>query len=215
MAHDEWYTPLEAVEPLVADWSLAGKKLWLPFDSARSVFVKALEGVADIAVTGFDFFEQDFPYFASEGYEVVSNPPFSIGIKIRDTLNEWGIPYRLFTSASHWWKDRRATDSVEYLGHFWYDRPDEPKGLMYTAATISDGKSELRPRASYPRLEKAYKPRKIREPEFDPMNPEPAWFYQSDINVMCARHTIIQLSDYEMRPGQGGGFPRITRKGAQ
>ena len=215
MAHDEWYTPVSAVEPLVEDWGLRGKRLWLPFDSPESAFVKVLSDIAEIRVTGFDFFDSDFSYFAKGGFEVVSNPPFSIGMQIRDTLNLWGIPYSLFTSASHWWKDRRPTDSVEYLGHYWYERPNEPDGLMYTAATISDGRSELRPRKSYPRLEKPYRPRRLREPLFDPTNPEPEWFYQSDINVICARHTSIQLSDYEMRPGRGGGFPRITRKEVQ
>ena len=215
MAHDEWYTPDEAVAPLIEDWGLAGRKLWLPFDGPDSAFARLLSPIADVRVTSFDFFDQDFEWFARNGFEVVSNPPFSIGGKIRDALNQWGIPYRLFTSASHWWKDRRPTDSVEYLGHYWYERPNEPNGLMYTAATISDGKSELRPRESYPRLEKPYRPRRLREPLFDPTNPEPEWFYQSDINVICTRHTTIQLSDYEMRPGRGGGFPRITRKGAQ
>ena len=212
MAHDEWYTPVKAVEPLVEDWALSGRKLWLPFDGPTSAFVKVLEGVSDLKVTGYDFFEQDFEKYASEGYEVVSNPPFSIGGEIRDVLNKWGIPYRLFTSAAHWWKDRRGGDSVEYLGHYWYERPGEKDGLMYTAATVSDGREELRARASYPLLEKVYKPRKIRHPEFDPLDPHPEWFYQSDINVICARHTVISLRDYEMRPGVGGGFPRITRK---
>lgn len=213
MAHDEWYTPVEAVEPLVDDWGLRGRKLWLPFDSEKSAFTKILEPLNDVWVTGFDFFEQDFEKAAREGRTVVSNPPFSIGPQIRETLKKWGIPYKLFTSAANWWKDRNGDDSVEYLGHYWYERPGERDGLMYTAATISDGREELRPRKSYPLLQKTYKPRKVREPEFNPMSATPEWFYQSDINVICARGTVIDLSKYKRTPGVSGGFPRLTRVG--
>lgn len=210
MPHDEWYTREEAILPLIEDWDLAGKRLWLPFDGPESVFTRLLSPIADVRVTGFDFFDQDFEWFARNGFEAVSNPPFSIGGKIRDTLNRYRIPYRLFTSASHWWKDRRGADSVEYLGYYLFDRPEGP-GFMRTAATISDGKAELRARASHPLLTKVYKPRKVREPEFDPTSSTPEWFYQSDINSICARHTAIDLTNYELRPSSEG-FPRITRR---
>jgi hypothetical protein len=214
MTHDEWYTPDEAVVPLIEDWGLAGRKLWLPFDGPDSAFTRLLSPIADVRVTSFDFFDQDFEWFARNGFEVVSNPPFSIGGKIRTALNHHGIPYRLFTSASHWWKDRRATDSVEYLGYYLYERLGEDPGFMRTAATISDGRSELRARKSHPLLTKTYKPRKVREPEFDPLSSTPEWFYQSDINSICARHTVIDLAQYDLLPARGG-FPRITRRGIE
>ena len=95
---DEYYSPENAVEMILPVIRKHGfKKIWCPFDTADSNFVKILSKEFDVThghiSTGQDFFEFVAPPADVEC--VVSNPPFSKRDDIFRRLYEWNIPFAL------------------------------------------------------------------------------------------------------------------------
>ena len=79
---DEWYTPPEAVYPLL-QYIKPGSKILCPFDTAESEFVKILGNGSNIVLhshisEGVDFFTLDKP----DVDYIISNPPYSKRMEI-------------------------------------------------------------------------------------------------------------------------------------
>ena len=75
--NDEFYTPAYAIKPILK-YVEGGAKVWCPFDTADSLFVKELRTHGcDVIPThinnGQDFFNTRIP----ECDYIISNPPFS------------------------------------------------------------------------------------------------------------------------------------------
>ncbi|WP_172188885.1 adenine-specific methyltransferase EcoRI family protein [Lentilactobacillus kribbianus] len=90
---DEWYTPASAVkviEPYVKDF----KKIWCPFDTSKSEFVKVLSKNHEVVYShiseGGDFFST-----YKDCDAIVSNPPFSKKNEIYKRLFELGKPFAM------------------------------------------------------------------------------------------------------------------------
>lgn len=99
-ASDEYYTPRQAVIPLL-DYLDKGNKLqytiWCPFDDESSEYVKVFreEGYKVIA-SHIDNGENFFYYEPQEFYDyIISNPPFSLKDDILKRLSELGKPYAM------------------------------------------------------------------------------------------------------------------------
>ena len=93
--NDEFYTPLYAIEPIVK-YVKEGSRIWCPFDTEDSLFVKSLreaghEVTATHIFNGEDFFEIEVP----ECDCIISNPPYSIKTEVLARLFEIGKPFAM------------------------------------------------------------------------------------------------------------------------
>lgn len=94
--NDEFYTPEYAIRPLIPYLKDRNyKKIWCPFDSNKSNFVKILlENGFDVVFshieTGEDFFETNMDCDC-----IVSNPPYSIKAKVFDRLFSLKKPFAM------------------------------------------------------------------------------------------------------------------------
>lgn len=91
--NDEFYTPRYAVEPILK-YIPTGSKVWCPFDTENSNFVKMLKE-SDYKVI-HSHIEDGGDFFSSEPEEfdyIVSNPPYSIKAAVFERLFELGKPF--------------------------------------------------------------------------------------------------------------------------
>lgn len=90
---DEWYTPVEAVHA-IESFVKPFYKVWCPFDTEDSQFVKILGGTHQVIYshikTGQDFFETKIDCDV-----IVSNPPFSKRNEVYERLFELGKPFAM------------------------------------------------------------------------------------------------------------------------
>ena len=98
---DEWYTPPEAVYPLL-QYIKPGSKILCPFDTAESEFVKILGNGSNIVLhshisEGVDFFTLDKP----DVDYIISNPPYSKRMEILEKLYSWDIPFAMIFNGCH------------------------------------------------------------------------------------------------------------------
>lgn len=92
---DEWYTPAEAVLPIL-EYIVGGARILCPFDKSESEFVKILSSrgykIEHSHISeGKDFFELEKP----DVDYIISNPPFSKRDAILTRLYEWQIPFAM------------------------------------------------------------------------------------------------------------------------
>lgn len=94
--NDEFFTPLYAVKP-VFKYMRSGAKLWCPFDTEDSWFVKyalslGFEVVATHINNGQDFFKTEVP--AGTEY-MVSNPPYSCKGEVLQRCFDLKVPFAM------------------------------------------------------------------------------------------------------------------------
>ena len=94
--NDEFYTPNYAILPIMK-YLKPNSKVWCPFDTEDSNFVKKLreaghEVVASHISQGVDFFATNAP---PETDYVISNPPYSLKGQVFKRLFEIGIPFAM------------------------------------------------------------------------------------------------------------------------
>lgn len=92
--NDEFYTPEYAIAPILK-YIPSGSKVWCPFDTEDSHFVKVLrkhgcEVVNTHISEGQDFFELDIPC----DY-IISNPPYSCKGAVFERLFKLGKPFAM------------------------------------------------------------------------------------------------------------------------
>ena len=93
--NDEFYTPAYAIEPIIK-YIPEGTKIWCPFDTAESLFVKRfLEEGYSVKQThlkdGENFFEINPP----ECDYIISNPPYSVKGDVLQRLFDIGKPFAM------------------------------------------------------------------------------------------------------------------------
>ena len=96
--NDEFYTPNYAIEPLLKHLK-SNSKIWCPFDTNESNFVKLLKKEGHIVSNshiseGFDFFDADKEKCKSFDY-IISNPPYSIKAEVFQKLFELERPFAM------------------------------------------------------------------------------------------------------------------------
>lgn len=76
---DEWYTPKFLVDKCIEIANVENKVILLPYDTAKSIFVKELDKFNNCGIVyGFnDFLESKYEYDI-----LITNPPFSIKEKV-------------------------------------------------------------------------------------------------------------------------------------
>ena len=99
-ASDEYYTPREAVKPIIKYIDRGNKPqytVWCPFDTRESEYVKCIEEAGHkVIFSHIDNGQNFFEYEPSEHYDyIISNPPFSIKDDILKRLKELGKPFAI------------------------------------------------------------------------------------------------------------------------
>lgn len=106
---DEYYTPPYAIEPLLK-YVPTGAKVWCPFDTEESLFVKMLrqqghEVIATHIDNGGDFFALDVPCDC-----IISNPPYSMKAEVFDRLFALGKPFAMLVGVVGLFESQRRFD---------------------------------------------------------------------------------------------------------
>lgn len=96
--NDEYYTPEYAIEPILK-YLKHNSKIWCPFDTEESNFVKILiDSGHTVTAThienGFDFFKSDITKAQKFDY-IISNPPYSLKGKVFEKLFHIGRPFAM------------------------------------------------------------------------------------------------------------------------
>lgn len=95
---DEYFTPREAVLPLLDYMEHWGKKtIWCPFDDENSEYVKIFkENNFNVIATHIDKEQNFFFYEPKEHYDIIiSNPPFSCKDDVLKRLHELNKPFAM------------------------------------------------------------------------------------------------------------------------
>lgn len=106
--NDEFYTPIYAITPIIK-YLRVGSKVWCPFDTEESNFVKVLKQKGfDVAFShiskGGDFFELLPP----EGVDyIISNPPYSIKAEVFERLFSFNVPFAMLVGVVGLFESKR------------------------------------------------------------------------------------------------------------
>ena len=97
--NDEFYTPKYAIEPILKQLK-GSEKIWCPFDTKNSNFVKMLEEqghevIATSLLNGQDFFELAESEISDWCDIIISNPPYSLKTEVLEKLFEIGKPFAM------------------------------------------------------------------------------------------------------------------------
>lgn len=98
-ASDEYYTPREAVLPLLK--YLKGNNgqctIWCPFDTLKSEYVKIFQEAGHkVIFSHIDEGKNFFEYEPNEPYDyIISNPPFSMKDEVLKRLSELNKPFAM------------------------------------------------------------------------------------------------------------------------
>lgn len=108
--NDEYYTPKYAIIPLLK-YLRPHSKVWCPFDTAESNFVKIFEEAehkvhASHILSGQDFFAIAPP----ECDYVISNPPYSLKGEVLQRLFEIGKPFAMLVGVVGLFESKRRFD---------------------------------------------------------------------------------------------------------
>lgn len=113
---DEWYTPRNAVEPLLK-YLYPGSKILCPFDAEESEYVKVFrENGFNVSfghiLTGQDFFKLERKNIDAD--YIISNPPFSLRDKILERLVEFRIPFAMLFNANGLFDSKKRFELAKY-----------------------------------------------------------------------------------------------------
>ena len=97
--NDEFYTPEYAVKPILK-YLKPNSKVWCPFDTSESNFVKLLEEEGHQVISthisnGEDFFEMVESEICDECDYIISNPPYSLKGEVLSRLFETEKPFAM------------------------------------------------------------------------------------------------------------------------
>lgn len=136
--NDEFYTPQYAVTPILK-YIPYGSKVWCPFDTAQSNFVKMLSMTNKVEYSslaeGRNFFEIQPP----EGCQyIVSNPPYSCKTEVLERLFGFKIPFAMLVGVVGLFESRRRFELFR----------DNSFEIMYLSKRVSYFKEYSDPKPS-------------------------------------------------------------------
>lgn len=113
--NDEFYTPLYAILPIVKHLK-PFSKIWCPFDTEDSNFVKYFRSVGHKVIathifTGTDFFDCEVP----ECDYIISNPPYSLKTEVLERLFAIGKPFAMLVGVVGLFESQKRFDL--FKGH--------------------------------------------------------------------------------------------------
>lgn len=131
--NDEFYTPKYAVEPILK-YIPTGSKIWCPFDTLDSLFVKILRDLCFEVVNshieyGTDFFTCEVP----ECTHIISNPPYSLKNEVFERLFEIKKPFAMLVGVVGLFESQKRFEMFR----------DNPFEIMYLNRRVSYFKDYL------------------------------------------------------------------------
>lgn len=147
--NDEYYTPAYAVYPIMKKLK-PNSKIWCPFDTKDSNFVKVLINNGFNVTyghieTGQDFFKVDVP----DVDYIISNPPYSLKEEVFKRLFEIGIPFAMLINFQGIFdhKDRFTLFKENRTEMLWlsprvnYIKPNQnkPSGVPFQSGYLCSG----------------------------------------------------------------------------
>lgn len=120
---DEYYTPRILVEPIV-EFIPKGSTIWCPFDTEKSEFVLVLKEHGFKVIHSHIWENKDFlTYEPEEHYDyIISNPPFSIKLKVFQRLLELDKPFAILMNA--------MAEQYQSVGNFFYEMSKQGKYIQ-------------------------------------------------------------------------------------
>lgn len=105
--NDEFYTPEYAIRPIMK-YIAPPAKIWCPFDTSDSLFVKCFtESGYEVVNThisdGDDFFDMEVP----ECDYIISNPPYSLKTEVLERLFEIDKPFAMLVGVVGLFESKR------------------------------------------------------------------------------------------------------------
>lgn len=92
--NDEFYTPPYAVAPILP--YIPKGKVWCPFDTNESNFVRMIASDHEVINTHIDFGQDFFNTDVPDGVNsIVSNPPYSLKTEVLLRLFNLGLPFAM------------------------------------------------------------------------------------------------------------------------
>ena len=95
---DEYYTPAILVKPILK-YLKPNSTIWCPFDTEKSEFVILLKEQGHKVINSHIWLGQDFFEYLPNDFEkidyIISNPPFSLKLKVFDRLYKLGKPFAM------------------------------------------------------------------------------------------------------------------------
>ena len=114
--NDEFYTPGYAVRPIL-EYIPKGSKVWCPFDTEESMFVKMIiDNGSSVVCTHIhnqvDFLEKSeyTDMIIEECDFIISNPPYSIKADVFERLFEIGKPFAMLVGVVGLFESQRRFD---------------------------------------------------------------------------------------------------------
>lgn len=108
--NDEFYTPLYAIKP-IEKYIEPHSKIWCPFDTEESIFVKEFRAKGHIVIAthifeGVDFFKCNVP----DCDYIISNPPYSLKTEVLERLFDIGKPFAMLVGVVGLFESQRRFD---------------------------------------------------------------------------------------------------------
>ena len=109
--NDEFYTPEYAITPLFKHLPPPPMRIWCPFDTEDSLFVKLFrqagyQVIATHIANGQDFFTIDPP----KCDYIISNPPYSVKGEVLQRLFDLGIPFAMLVGVVGLFESQKRFD---------------------------------------------------------------------------------------------------------
>ena len=92
--NDEYYTPPYAVDPILK-YVPYGAKVWCPFDTEESLFVKMLRSKGCDVIATHIITDEDFFSINLDCEYIISNPPYSLKNEVFERLFNIGKPFAM------------------------------------------------------------------------------------------------------------------------
>ena len=129
---DEHYTPPILVKPILK-YIKPNSVVWCPFDTDTSEFVIQLKAEGHKVIASHIWLGQDFfQYTPTEEYDyIISNPPFSVKMKVLDRLYKLNKPFAMVMGL--------PILNYQEIGEFFYNKNSDIQLLIVDKKVSFDG----------------------------------------------------------------------------
>jgi hypothetical protein len=107
--NDEFYTPNYAIKPILK-YLKPNSKIWCPFDTNESNFVKLLKSEGHIVIETHIFNNEDFFKTQKNVDYIISNPPYSKKNEVFNRLFELNIPFMMLVGVVGLFESKKRFD---------------------------------------------------------------------------------------------------------
>lgn len=131
--NDELYTPSILVYPIIK-YIKPNNIIWCPFDTEESEFVLILKENGFKVIYSHIWNNKNFFNYLPENYDcIISNPPFSLKLKVLERLYELNKPFAILMGL--------PILNYQEIGNFFYIQNSDLQLLIFNKKVSFDGKT--------------------------------------------------------------------------